>query len=201
MPLHVDCFLSLNSPWAHFGAARLEAIVARAGVTLRAYPVDFGAIFAASGGLPLARRSPQRQAYRQMEMSRWRERLGIPLHIQPRHAPMDEAIPAACVIAARETVDDASAVRLAHRVLRALWEDELDPADEATLEVLIADAGLDPKALLAAGREARWAERRAGDSAMALARGVFGAPSYVVANEIFWGQDRLDFLERRLARG
>ena len=113
---------------------------------------------------------------------------------------MDEALPAACVIAARETVDDASAVRLAHRVLRALWEDELDPADEATLEVLIADVDLDPKALLAVGREAGWAERRAGDSAMALARGVFGAPSYVVENEIFWGQDRLDFLERRLAR-
>lgn len=200
MPAHVDYFLSLNSPWTHFGAARLEAITGKAGATLRPYPVDFGTIFAASGGLPLPKRSPQRRAYRTMEMARWREHLGIPLHIQAKHFPMNEAFPASCVIAARETVDDEAAVRLAHRVLRALWEDELDPADEATMEVLIADVGLDPEVLLAIGREPRWLERRAADSAMALAVGVFGAPSYVVTEEIFWGQDRLDFLERRLAR-
>ncbi len=200
MPAHVDYFLSLNSPWAHFGAARLEAIVARTGATLRPYPVDFGTIFAASGGLPLPRRSPQRQAYRSMEMARWRAHLGIPLHVQPKHAPMNEALPASCVIVARETVDDDAAMRLAHRVLRALWEDELDPADDATLEVLIADVGLDPQALMAVAREPRWMEQRVADSAMALAVGVFGAPSYVVNQEIFWGQDRLDFLERRLAQ-
>lgn len=135
-----------------------------------------------------------------MEMARWRAHLGIPLHVQPKHAPMNEALPASCVIVARETVDDDAAMRLAHRVLRALWEDELDPADDATLEVLIADVGLDPQALMAVAREPRWMEQRVADSAMALAVGVFGAPSYVVNQEIFWGQDRLDFLERRLAQ-
>ncbi len=201
MPLHVDYFFSMNSPWTHFGAARLDAMVAGGAATVRPYPVDFATIFAASGGLPLPRRSPQRQAYRAMEMRRWREHLGIPVHVQPRHAPMDESLPTSCVIAARETVDDISATRLAHRVLRALWEDELDPADEATLQVLIADVGLDPEALPALARDPRWMEQRMADSAMALARGVFGAPSYVVGDEIFWGQDRLDFLQRRLAQG
>ncbi len=200
MAPHVDYFFSLNSPWTYFGAARLEAMVARHGATLRPWPVDFGTIFAASGGLPLPKRSPQRQAYRQMEMLRWRAYLGIPIHVRPRHAPMNETLPASCVICVRESVDAPSAVRLAHRVMRALWEDETDPADEATLAVLIADVGLDPVPLLAAARDERWMEQRAADSATALARGVFGAPSYVMGEEIFWGQDRLEFLERHLAQ-
>ena len=196
-----DYFASLNSPWTHLGAARLEAAVARHGATLRIHPVDFGAIFPASGGLPLPSRSPQRQAYRMQELERWRAHLGIPIRLRPRFFPADERLAAFCVIAVRETVGDAPAVALAHRVLRALWEEERDTGDPAVLEALIDEVGLDAAALLAPGAEERWAERRRLDTDAALARGVFGAPSYVIGAEIFWGQDRLDFVERRLARG
>jgi len=196
--LHVDYFASLNSPWTHLGAARLEAITARHGATLRIHPVDFTVIFPASGGVPVAKRSPQRQAYRLQELERWRTHLGIPIHVRPRCFPADERLAAQCVIAARETLGDTPAIALAHRVLRALWEEERDIADRVTLAALIGDVGLDAEALLELGAEARWAERRASDSQAALARGVFGAPSYVVDGEVFWGQDRLDFVERRL---
>jgi carboxymethylenebutenolidase len=199
--LHVDYFASLNSPWTHLGAARLEAIIERHGASLRIYPVDFGTIFPASGGLPLPKRSPQRQAYRLQELERWRAHLGIPIHIKPRFFPAAEALPAGCVIAARETLGDRPAIRLAHRVLKALWEEERDTGDPDILATLIDALGLDAASLLAQGREDRWAEKRALDTQAALARGVFGAPSYVVGEEIFWGQDRLDFLERRLAQG
>lgn len=201
MGLHVDYFASLNSPWTHLGAARLEAIIERHGASLRIYPVDFGTIFPASGGLPLPKRSPQRQAYRLHELERWRAHLGIPIHIKPRFFPAAEALPAGCVIAARETLGDRPAIRLAHRVLKALWEEERDTGDPDILATLIDALGLDAASLLAQGREDRWAEKRALDTQAALARGVFGAPSYVVGEEIFWGQDRLDFLERRLAQG
>lgn len=201
MGLHVDYFASLNSPWTHLGAARLEAIIERHGASLRIYPVDFGTIFPASGGLPLPKRSPQRQAYRLQELERWRAHLGIPIHIKPRFFPAAEALPAGCVIAARETLGDRPAIRLAHRVLKALWEEERDTGDPDILATLIDALGLDAASLLAQGREDRWAEKRALDTQAALARGVFGAPSYVVGEEIFWGQDRLDFLERRLAQG
>jgi len=199
--LHVDYFASLNSPWTHLGAARLEAITARHGATLRIHPVDFTVIFPASGGVPVAKRSPQRQAYRLQELERWRTHLGIPIHVRPRCFPADERLAAQCVIAARETLGDTPAIALAHRVLRALWEEERDIADRVTLAALIGDVGLDAEALLELGAEARWAERRASDSQAALARGVFGAPSYVVDGEVFWGQDRLDFVERRLTQG
>jgi 2-hydroxychromene-2-carboxylate isomerase len=201
MALHVDYYASLNSPWTHLGAARIEAMCAAHGASLRIWPVDLGAIFPASGGLPLPKRAPQRQAYRMMELKRWRDALGIPITLQPKHFPTSEALSSGCVIALRETMGDAPAIRLAHLVLKAVWEQERDPADPAVLGALVAECGLDAAAVLALGAEPRWAERRVADTQAALARGVFGAPSYVIGDEIFWGQDRLDFVERRLARG
>ena len=201
MALHVDYYASLNSPWTHLGAARIEAMCAQHGASLRIWPVDFGTIFANSGGLPLPKRSPQRQAYRMQELPRWRDFLGIPINLQPKHFPTSEALSSACCIALRETMGDAPAIRLAHRVLKAIWEEELNPADEAVLAKLIGECGLDAAQVMALGAEPRWTERKAADTQAALARGVFGAPSYVIGEEIFWGQDRLDFVQRRLARG
>lgn len=201
MPQHIDYYASLNSPWTHLGAARIEAMAAKHGASIRVWPVDFSAIFPASGGLPLPKRAPQRQAYRLMELRRWRERLGEPIHIQPKHFPANELPAACCVIAVRETIGDAPAIKLAHGVLRALWQQEQDTGDPATLAALIRDVGLDADAVIRLGADPQWLDRRKTDTEAALARGVFGAPSYVISDEIFWGQDRLEFVEERLARG
>ncbi|WP_027283940.1 2-hydroxychromene-2-carboxylate isomerase [Rubritepida flocculans] len=199
--MHVDCYASLNSPWAYLGARRIETLCARYGATLRLWPVDFSVIFPASGGLPLPRRAPQRQAYRLVELARWRDHLGLPLTLAPRHFPVQEAPLAQAVIALREREGDAPAIRLAHRIMAAIWADDANPADPATFAALAAECGLDGPALLRAAEDPRWAAMRQADSEAALAKGVFGAPSYVIEGEIFWGQDRLDFVERRLARG
>ncbi len=201
MALHIDYYASLNSPWTYMAAARIEALAAKYHATMRIWPVDFGTIFAGSGGLPLPKRSPQRQAYRLQEMARWKAELGLPFNIQPKHFPTSEALSAACCVALRETMGDAPAIRLAHRVLKALWEEEQNPGDEATLARLIGECGLDATKVIALGKEPRWAEMRERDTAAALARGVFGAPSFVIGNDIFWGQDRLMFVEKRLAQG
>ncbi len=201
MALHIDYYASLNSPWTHLGAARLEAMAAEHGASVRIWPVDFGTIFPASGGLPLPKRSPQRRAYRMMELRRWREHLGIPIQLEPTYFPADEQRAACCVIAVRETIGDAPAIALAHRVLKALWEEEKNTGDESTLAGLIAEVGLQPATVLKLGADPQWAERRRADTEAALERGVFGAPSYVIEDEVFWGQDRLEFVQRRLARG
>ena len=201
MTLHIDYYASLNSPWTHLGAARIEALAAEHGASLRIWPVDFGTIFAGSGGLPLPKRSPQRQAYRLQELARWREHLGIPIQIRPKHFPSNELPGAAAVIAARETLGDAPAIRLAHRILKALWEEDRNPGEPETLARLVTEAGLEPATLLPLSQEPRWAAMRERDTAAALDRGVFGAPSYVIGEDIFWGQDRLEFVARRLARG
>jgi carboxymethylenebutenolidase len=201
MALHIDYYVSLNSPWAHFGAARIEAMALATNATLRIYPVDFFAIFPQSGGLPLPKRAPQRQAYRMQELRRWRHRLNIPIHLEPAFFPCNEAPAASCVIALRETIGDQPAIKLAHRVLKALWQEEANPGDPVTLAELIADIGLDADEVIALGSDPRWAARREADTRAALDRGVFGAPSYVIEDEIFWGQDRLSFVERKLVHG
>lgn len=195
----IDYYVSLNSPWTYMASARIEQYAAKYNAELRIWPVDFGTIFAGSGGLPLPRRSPQRQAYRMMELKRWKAELGLPFNLQPKGFPCSEELSAACVIALRETQGQAPAIRLAHRVLKALWEEEATPAEEATLARLITECGLDADAVLKLGREPRWAEMRTRDTQAALARGVFGAPSFVIGDEIFWGQDRLHFVEKKLA--
>jgi len=199
--MHIDYYVSLNSPWTHLGGGRIEALAAAHSATMRVYPVDFGAIFAQSGGLQLPKRSPQRQAYRQQELVRWRDRLDIPININPKFFPSSEAQTAPCIIAVREIIGDQPAVKLAHRVLKAVWEEERNPADPATLAALISDVGLDADQVIKLGADPKWAEMRLADTHAALARNVFGAPSYVIGDDIFWGQDRLEFVERRLAKG
>ena len=199
--MHIDYYVSLNSPWTHLGATRIETMAMANNATMRIYPVDFGEIFANSGGLPLPKRSPQRQAYRLQELARWKAHLGIPINIQPKNFPSSEALSSSCVIALRETEGDQPAIKLAHAVLKAVWQRELNPGERDTMAMLIKECGLDPDAVLKLGADPRWAERREADTKAALARGVFGAPSYVIGDDIFWGQDRLEFVERRLARG
>jgi carboxymethylenebutenolidase len=202
MTTTIDYYLSLNSPWVYLGSARIAALAAEHRARLRPFMVDFGGtIFPGSGGLPLARRSPQRQAYRMQELARWRDHLGVPLTLTPKHFPYDEGFAAAAVMAVREAVGDDAAVSLAHRLLRALWAEEANPGDTATLSACIADVGLNVAEVLDLAADPRWSAQRKADSEAALARGVFGTPSYVIGDAIFWGQDRLDFVARHLARG
>jgi 2-hydroxychromene-2-carboxylate isomerase len=198
MPVTIDYYLSLNSPWTYLGSARFAEIAARHGATINVKPCKFGPIFEQTGGLPLPKRSPQRRAYRMMELKRWREALEIPIHLEPKHFPCDDAAAVRLVIAAGLQGKDAH--RLSLELGRAVWEREETIADPAVMALAAQRAGLDVAELRAGGPS---------DSELdalydrytqeALSAGVFGAPSYVLpSGEIFWGQDRLDLLERTL---
>src|SRR5881394_3158494 len=199
MAKHVDYYLSLNSPWAYLASKRFEAITKKHGADVTIWPVDFGAVFAASGGFPLPKQSPQRQAYRMMELKRWRDHLGIKLTLEPKFFPADEGPAARCVIALREQGRMADVIKLAHAVLAALWAEEKDTGDPATLKAIIAGCGLDADAVIMASQALEIAGKREAYTRQAIDRGVFGAPSFVIDGEIFWGQDRLDFVDRKLA--
>jgi 2-hydroxychromene-2-carboxylate isomerase len=192
----VDYYFSLISPWTYLGAARFADILRRAGATAVCKPVDYGQVFAASGGLPLGKRAPQRQAYRLVELRRWREALGIELTLEPKHFPCAESLAARTVIAARDSSEEALA--LSQAILRAVWAEERDISQPDTLRALAGAVGLDGDRLLGAAESDQVRRRYQADTDEAIARGVFGAPSYVYQEEIFWGQDRLDFLARAL---
>jgi 2-hydroxychromene-2-carboxylate isomerase len=196
----VDYFFATVSPWAYLGHARLVAIARATGATLRVKPIDLGEIFPHSGGLPPARRAPQRQAYRQVELQRFSAWLGIALNPQPAHFPVDGNAAARLIIATDQAQGADAALDLAQRVGAAVWAEQRNLADAGVLRALLAEAGL-PADLWAQAAEPGCAERYAAYTAEAGAAGVFGAPSYVIDGEIFWGQDRLDFVERRLRAG
>ncbi len=193
----VDYFFAPISPWAYLGHARFARIVADTGATLRLKPMDLGAIFPISGGLPLGKRAPQRQAYRLVDLKRFSDFLGVPLNLQPRHfpAPADDA--ARLIVATDMALGSAAALDLAGRVGSATWAQQRNIGDAAVLRELLAEAGLDA-GLADRAAEPQVAERYAAYTREATEAGVFGAPSYLIDGEIFWGQDRLDFVERRL---
>ena len=189
----------MNSPWTYLGSRRFEAIARKHGADVTIWPVDFGSVFAVSGGLPLPRRAPQRQAYRMMELKRWRGQLGVPLNLEPKFFPANELPAARCVIALREQGRMAEAIAVAHAVLHALWAEEKNTGDPATLQSIIAGCGLDAASVTKASEAPGVAEKREAYTRHAIDQGVFGAPSFVIDGEIFWGQDRLDFVDRKLA--
>ena len=196
----VDYYLAPQSPWAYLGHQRLADILERSGATVRVMPIDLGGkVFPISGGLPLGQRAPQRQAYRLVELQRFSAHLNAPLNLKPKYFPVGGDDAARLIIAADLAQGTASAMKVAGAILSACWAQERNIADEKVLAALLTEQGL-PEALLERSHSQAVQERYESYTQAAIDAGVFGAPSYVIDGEIFWGQDRLDFVERALAR-
>ena len=195
----IDYYFSPVSPWTYLGHARLREIARRHGATIAVKPVDYGRVFPVSGGLPLKQRAPQRQAYRMVELRRWREFLGVPIQLEPRFFPVSADLAAKTIIAAAPGGSEKQ-LDLAHGIMRACWEEDRDISQAATLEAVGTACGLDGAALVAAATQAAAQAEYDRLTQEAIELQVFGAPTYVVAGEPFWGQDRLDFVDRALGR-
>jgi 2-hydroxychromene-2-carboxylate isomerase len=198
MTITVDYYMTLTSPWTYLSSAPLAEIARRNNVIVNIKPCSFGPIFDQTGGLPLPKRSPQRRAYRMMELKRWREVRGVPLTLEPKCFPCDDTAATRLVIAAKLQGKDAH--RLSLELGRALWEREETFADQDIIASAAGRAGLDAAALRAGGpSDAELDALREQYTQEAVTVGVFGAPSFVLpSGEIFWGQDRLELLERAL---
>jgi 2-hydroxychromene-2-carboxylate isomerase len=122
-----------------------------------------------SGGLPLPKRAPQRQAYRMMELKRWRDHLGVKTTLEPKFFPANEVPAAKCVIALREQGRMADAIKLAHAVLTGLWAEEKNTGDPATLKEII--DGLRPR------RRCRRCRKRSSRRSPTSARPIPSTPS------------------------
>ncbi|MBA3593290.1 MAG: 2-hydroxychromene-2-carboxylate isomerase [Pseudomonadota bacterium] len=200
MSISIDYYFTPQSPWTYLGHDRFVRMASAAGAAVRVLPVDFGKIFPISGGLPLGQRAPQRQAYRLVELQRFSEHLQMPLNRQPKFFPVGGDPAARLIMAVDQHDGSTAALALAGAIFRAVWAEERDIASEQVLAEILQAAGRDP-ARLAQSKGPDIQQTYEAHTQQAIAAGVFGAPSYVVNGEIFWGQDRLDYLERRLARG
>ncbi len=199
MSITIDYYLASQSPWTYLGHERLARMAAAAGAQIRVLPMDLGAkVFPVSGGLPLGQRAPQRQAYRLVELARWRDHLQLPLIIKPRYFPVSGDDAARLILTVDHHDGADAAMKLTGAVLTAVWAQERDIANAATRAELLAECGLSAqRSEQALAPSVQAAYERV--TQQAIDAQVFGSPSYVIAGEIFWGQDRLDFVQRRLA--
>ncbi|CDZ67138.1 2-hydroxychromene-2-carboxylate isomerase [Neorhizobium galegae bv. orientalis] len=194
----LQIFYGISSPWAYFGARKAIVVASDNGARVRLRPIR---IIEANGGLPLRKRPDARQLYHEVELRRWREYLGIPLNLKPKFYPCRTIEPAAqAVIALQKAGLDA--ISFSFAVQRALWAEERDIADTDTLRAIAhATAGEEASALVVDPQPETIVDEWQENLAEAERLGIFGTPTYVVGTELFWGQDRLDFVDRALKAG
>ncbi len=194
----VDYYLAPQSPWTYLGHQRFVQIAKAAGATVRVMPMDLGQVFPISGGLPLGKRAPQRQAYRLVELTRFSKALNLPLNLHPKFFPVAGDPAARLIIAVDMHHGTEAALALTGAVLSAVWHEERDIADATTLAALLGEHQLDASCLaLSSSPEVQ--ARYDSYTQSAIDTHVFGAPSYVIDGDMFWGQDRLDFVAKKLA--
>jgi 2-hydroxychromene-2-carboxylate isomerase len=194
----VDYYFTPQSPWTYLGHARFAQMARAAGAAVRVLPIDLGGkVFPISGGLPLGQRAPQRQAYRLLELKRYSQFHRLPLNIKPKFFPVSGDDASRLIIAVDLHDGTDAAMKISGAIFTALWAQERHIANEKVLAELLAECGLDAARLEQSYRQAVQ-ERYEANTEQAIKAGVFGAPSYLIEGELFWGQDRLDFVERRL---
>ena len=191
--------MSHGSPWTFFGHKKVNEISKKNNCELDIMPVNYGEIFPVSGGLPVHKRPLQRQKYRLQELERWSEFLKIKLNPEPKHFPSRSLLPSKVIISVKilnfENVND-----IAYAIMEGLWIKELNIDDPKSLKKILtrfiktADEVIDFSESKQVEKEMNEYTKEAIDLA------VFGAPTYILDDQIFWGQDRLDFLERHIKR-
>lgn len=199
MPATIDYFLTSISPWTYLGHDAARALAERHGATLRVRPVNLGGMFKVSGQVPLAERPAVRQRYRLIELQRHAHFRGKPLNLRPAHFPTDPTLAdhTICAIVA----DGGDPLPYMGAVFAAVWADEKNVADEATLAGLLSAAGFDAASVLDRAKTPEIAAIRAKNTEDAIAVDASGVPCFVLGGEPFWGQDRLDLLDHALATG
>lgn len=192
----IDYYFATISPFTYLAGTRLEEIAARHGAEIAYKPFDIAACFGRTGGQPPKDRHPNRQEYRLQDMARQSKKLGLPLNLKPAHFPTNPA-PSSYAFIAAQQAGGGDLGALAHGFTRAVWAEERDIAEDAVIRDLLEKTGFDPR--LADSGLLVGAEIYAANLEEAVDRGVFGAPFYIVGDQRFWGQDRLEDLDLHLA--
>ncbi|MEL6808361.1 MAG: 2-hydroxychromene-2-carboxylate isomerase [Pseudomonadota bacterium] len=194
---HIDYYFATLSPYTYLAGTRFEEVVAKHGASVTYKPLDIMALFSRTGGTPPKDRHPNRIAYRAQELPRQAKKLGMPFNLKPAHWPTNAA-PSSYAIIAAQAAGGGDLGQLVHSVLRAVWAEDKDIAEDAVVKACLEAAGFDP-ALADSGLLAG-AETYARNLEEAVDKGAFGAPFYIVdGDQRFWGQDKIDELDMHLS--
>lgn len=197
MPAPVRYTFSLISPFSYLGAQAFFDLIDQTEAKVTYRPVSVGDVFAATGGLPPAKRHPSRQAYRLVELERWKAIRGKDqMKMKPAYFPANDSLATAVVNAAIAESDDPRPLILAFHEL--VWEHDGDISDAARIRRIGANLGYDMVRLMAAASSDEIKGLRDVYTQEAIDAGIFGLPWYQVGSEDFWGQDSLDLIAQRL---
>lgn len=195
----VDYFLTSVSPWTYLGHRAIQEVAARHEAKLNVRPVNLGEMFKVSGQVALSERPPVRQRYRNIELQRFAEMRGRKLNLKPKHFPTNPALADHTIIAVVQSGRDPFPYM--DRVFSAVWANECDIADAAVLRDLLNATGHNGEVILERASLPEVAFVREQNTQDAIAADATGVPSFVLNGEPFWGQDRIDMLDRALSSG
>jgi 2-hydroxychromene-2-carboxylate isomerase len=194
-PKTLDFYFDLSSPYSYLAATQVPQLAARVGARVNYKPVPLFAIFKATGN-EMPARVPAKATYMLTDLERWARHYGVPFRFSS-HFPVN-TLKAMRLVVVGEQQGKVQEVVLS--AFFALWAEDQNLEDPAVLKEVARAAGLDPEAALAAIETQEVKDRVRANSDEAIARGVFGAPAFFVGDELFWGNDRLQFVEAALRR-
>ena len=192
--MQIDYYYTLMSPWAYLGAQRFYDLQNKYSFEINHYPLDISKLFSLTGGIPLRKRSEQRKAVRMMELRRWKKKLKLPLNFNPKYFPLPDTEKASCMVLSIQ--DSKIQNSLSLNLLKCVWVEDKDIGDINTLIEICDNLGLNGNELLEQSQNCETMYHSLADTAAKC--NVFGSPSYVLNDEVFWGQDRLDLLEEKI---
>ncbi|MXU64239.1 2-hydroxychromene-2-carboxylate isomerase [Oceanomicrobium pacificus] len=193
---HIDYYLFTLSPFTYLAGDGLEKVAEKHGATITYKPFQLMKVFEETGTVPVPQRHESRKANRLQELARIAKRNKLPINLQPAHWPTNPVPSCSAIIAAQEA-GGGNVGGLAQALLRACWAEEKNIAEDEVVKACLADNGFDPAILDSAMLSAVGTFER--NTEEALRAGVFGAPTYVVDDQVFWGQDRISYLDDYLA--
>jgi len=189
----LEFFYDFISPYSYLASTRVEAVAARAGATIRWRPFLLGGVFKATGNrAPIE--TPAKGPYMWRDLTRWATRLGVPFAM-PATFPVSSVLSLRTALAVEQ---QGKLVPFTHAMYRAYWGEGQDLSQPDVVAKVATSVGLDGAAMVAAAPDHK--ATLAAQTQNAIDRGAFGAPTFFVGEEMFVGNDRLDFVEEALRR-
>ena len=198
MKKNIEYYFSPMSPWAYLGHERLNTIANRVGANIELRPVDPMKLFAATGGVPLAKRPVQRQKYRIYELNRWKSFLQSPIIIEPDFFPYNPLTASLVVIATDKLFGQDKGMLITQKLMEGCWVHNRDMGSDEEIRNCIEACDIDSETVMQSITTQETMSQYDENTELAIKNDVFGAPTYRIDGEPFWGQDRLDFVERAL---